>query len=429
LNKNRYIILLSLATILVVLYIWMSKESESSVETSEISKVQMDKQSVHNSTEIADSDVDFYNISVKKDDNKSSIEDTQDSLASIYFQQIRKLMLEKDPSLKYLDKVMSALLMDENVSRDEKIYGLWNLLNEIGFTSAKSEYLLDSLSTMMPIELTDKIFAIYEKLDNQKIKIKLIHMLADNLNIANPDKQTKSESDFIIQKSIDIQKFFKEHIVNNQDKTMFKEYLQAYIDISDERDTQDMLAKLKEDSSTLPINEVEFTDILVESSLSTSEAQEEMLPSMLENMQNVSPEQENQKQAFNKVLLESIDAGVLDEKSQETVAEYLKNEEPNLTPSSTINSSDISNYYQWAKASTKISSNGTDINKILSEEDNPLKVSAILIYADDDEIKNINSSGKTQEIHQKLETSLNKNHYPEGTVTIIRDAMKRIDEK
>jgi len=111
LNKNRYIILLSLATILVVLYIWMSKESESSVETSEISKVQMDKQSVHNSTEIADSDVDFYNISVKKDDNKSSIEDTQDSLASIYFQQIRKLMLEKDPSLKYLDKVMSALLM------------------------------------------------------------------------------------------------------------------------------------------------------------------------------------------------------------------------------------------------------------------------------------------------------------------------------
>ena len=420
---------MSLATILVVLYIWMRKGSESSVETSEISRVQIDKQRVLNSTEIADADANFYNISVKKDDNKSSIEDTQDSLASIYFQQIKKLILMKNLSLKDLDKVMSALLMDENVSRDEKIDGLWNLLNEIGFTSAKSEYLLDSLSTMMPIELTDKIFAIYEKLDNQKIKIKLIHMLTDNLNIANPDKQTKSESDFIIQKSMDIQSFFKDHILNNQDKTMFKEYLQAYIDISDERDTQDMLTRLKDSSSNLPINDVEFTDILVQTSLSTSEAQQEILPSILEDMQNASPEQQGQKEEFNKALLEGIDAGVLDEKSQEAVAQYIKKQEPELTPNSSINTDDISNYYQWAKANMKITSNETDMNKMISEEDNPLKISAILIYADDDDIESIKSTGKMQEIHQRLERSLNKNHYPQETVTIIKDAMKRIDNQ
>ena len=379
---------------------------------------------------IAKSNADFYHISAKTDINKTKTPNPKKSLLSKHLRRLRELLSMKRPRLQELDEAMNALLMDNNITRNDKIYGLWDILTEVGLKSPKSEYLLDSLSTLMPIELTDELIGIYGDLEDNNIKAKLIRMIADNLNIANPEKQSKAELDFIIQKSMDIQSFLKEHILSEQDGKMFSEFLDSYAQISDERDTQDMLANLRENSDSLPINQADLAHILAQTSISTKQAQREILPTMLEDMQNASPDQQEQKKEFDKAILEGIDAGVLDAQSQDTVAQYLKNQEPPLTPQDkNLNTDDLSDYYQWAKVNAKIKSNETTLAQMVSQSDNPLKVSAILLYANEDDITNIKSKQNTQEIYQKLQTSLENNNYPKETAVIIKDAMKRLKER
>jgi len=364
-----------------------------------------------------------YKIKQFKEENKKI------SYLPIYLERIKGIFKMKSANIEVLDKAMNALLMDKNTSRIDKINGLWALLNEIGFKAKeKSLYLLQSLATLLPVELTDKLISVYKESSDSDIKIELINMLSDNLDIANPEVQDKESLAFIIEKTKDIQTFLKENILNETDTRMASEALHAFSKVSETEDVQELIMTLEQMGNKAQLDKVELNNILTEAALSTEETQKDILPSMLNTMQNNTTLNSQEKENFNQMMISSINAGVLTEEMQGEVSTYLANQEPVVAKTKEVTSDTLFKYYNWAEASSKIQNNNISLKNIVLESDNPLKVSSIIIYADEITIKNIKKNINVRDIYAKLESALENDNIREKNKVIIKDAMGRLDE-
>ena len=424
-NKKIILFLLAIVTIALVVFVFTKR---SNLETEREYKYQ-DRKFIEVS-EVEKNDINFYKISIASDSNSSNISKKFKNLNHVvnsYFQSIKEIISVKHPNIEKLDKAMHALLMSNDISRINKINGLWLMLNEVGFLSERSEYLLDALSTLMPIELTDKLITVYNDSGNLNIKVKLINMLANNINIANPEVQDKERLDFIIEKIKEIQSFLKENVLHENNPEIVSEAIHAYADVSDEEDVQELIVSLKEGENAGVLKEKDIVNLLAEVAVSTEEAQKEMLPAMLETMTNSNMLDTQQKENFTKMLIESINAGVLTQETQQEVSSYLKKQEPELTLKEKVSTDTMAKYYTWAEANTKIKNNNVNLESIALENDNPLKVSSILLYADDSTIQKIKASPNTDNLYVKLESALEDDKITNENKVIIKDAMSRLD--
>lgn len=424
--KKKFISILLFIGVVFGIYLFTSFQ-KSKLKT--IPKDNQVEQKSIASSEIAKSDKNFYQISTKKNMHKdrSSKQNKKSNATKEHLYSIKKIIDMKYADIAKLDKLMIAFLMDTNISRIEKIDGIWSMLNEIGFSSQKSEYLLDTLATLHPIELTDELMTVYTEQANHNIKMKIIAMLSSNMDIANPEVQDEEKLDFIVEKIEDTQSFLKEKILTKENnKELLSEALHAYADISNAEDIQELLTSLKDEEGNTPLNRIEVSNILTEAAIATIEAQEEILPSLLETMSKEATVNLQQKKAFNEMIMDSLNAGVLATESQKELDNYLKEQEPTLTLKQKSSTDTILKYYTWAKASAKIPNNQMSLETIVLENDNPLKVSSVLLYADDAIIQNIQSNPKTEITYAKLESALDDDKISKENKIIIKDALSRL---
>jgi hypothetical protein len=417
-KKRMYLYFLMSIGVLLV-FVFFMKQDKMEKEVKDDTPLQESK-SIEVS-EIAKNDKDFYSISTKKDKilhNKHK-----------YFQMIKEMFTTNNAYISEMDKVMTALLMDKNIPRIDKINGLWSILKEIGFNSQKSEYLLDALGTLMPVELTSELIAMYgEKSSSHTMKLKMIEMLSGNLQIANPEVQDEKSLQFIMDKQEEIQAFIKEKVLSDSNEQIASEGLRAYASMSGSQEVEELITSLYESEQDSYMNSDAIRKMLTETALSTTEAQEDMLPSMLNDMENNPDVDAKQKEAFTQMMIESLNAGVLTEVSGEELTAYMKSNEPALHLNDSKSETDISKYYHWVEASSKIKDSDTSLVDTALNNDNPLKVSSILLYGDSQTIQKIKNSSNVEDMHAMLELALNDNSINVSSKTIIDDALGVLEE-
>lgn len=370
----------------------------------------------------------FYQINTKKKKKSlvaSSVKKDANT-TEVYFARLRNILLSEDSDGNLLDKSMNDFLLNIEISRSDKIDRLWKLVKAIGMGSQKSAYLLDSLGTLLPVELTDELIDTYDDEVPSFAKIKILDMLSNNTDIANPDLQNKERLDFIAEKIRTIQSFLKDDVMREDDSGVFIAGVQAFANISEAEDIQELIEVAKQGKHKDLIEKGELANILSEAAISTGDTQAEMLPDLIDSMQVIKSEDSKQKEDFNTMILESLDAGVLTAQSQQELVDYLHNQEPELQIEKTVSVKEISKYYLWAKSNSKIEGSGIGLEKIAIEESNPLKVSSILLYADRDIIRKIKTSSNQLDIFNRLEAALEDTKLSPRAQMIIKDALKVI---
>ena len=384
-------------------------------------------------SDIAKKDKHFYDITIPNHASNTtmtkSVDKQEDEQSSKYLQKINKMIAMKHPDILILDKVMNDFLMNDDISRINKINGLWSLLNETGIESQIGEYLLDYLATLLPIELTDNLILTYKDIKNPNIKIKLINMLSENVNIANPEVQDEERLMFIGTQIEKIQHFLRDTVLSQQNHEIVSEGLRAYANVSEATDVQDLILSLKEDGNTMPISQAELTDILTETALGAQESQKEMLPDILEFMLSKKNMKSQEKEIFYQSMIESVKAGVISTENKKDIATYLERQEPQLTLDTSVSTEDISKYYNWVEASTKIQNGDINPETIALESDNALKVSSILLYTDPITIQKIRQSSDASVVSAKLEAALENDNISNESKIIIKDALDRLIHK
>jgi len=414
LKKKRVYLYLFVAVSVFLVFLFFIQQSESKLKPNNTDTLQ-DKKLIEVS-EIANNDKDFYAIRLKKDEVNITIKND-------YFKNIREMFITESTHIEEMDKAMTALLMDKKINRIDKINGLWSILKEIGFSSEKSEYLLDSLATLLPVELTDDFIVAYaDKGMSHNMKIKIIEVLSDNLAIVNPEVQDEKNLEFIAQKVDNIKIFLKEKVLSDGSVEIASEGLHAYAAMSSSEDIQEFMVSLEEGVYNTDISKDIIRNVLIETALSTSESQADMLPQMLNNMKNNPNMDSKQKEAFTQMMIESLNAGVITEKSGKEFVEYLKNNEPTLQLNDGKSATDISKYYHWAEASSKIEDGGTSLVDTALNNENPLKVSSILLYGDSQTIQTIKESSNVGDMQVMLELALDDESVSNENKTIIKDA-------
>lgn len=419
-SKRIYVVL---AFVTIVTWIFLGEKRTVYESTKDKHSSSLERTVFVKTSNIAKSDKHFHKISLDK--TQKSLE--KHHATKKYMIKIKKLLMMKRGDITTLDQVMHAFLMDKKIVRIEKINSLWGILKEIGFESEQSFYILDSLATLLPIELTQDLIDVYNDSKNRRTKTKLITMLAENTNILNPDKQDKQRLEFITDKIEEVQLFLKENISKESDPQILEEALYAYADISDAEDILALTTSLKNTNNSKALPSGVIDSILTEVSVSTPEAQKEILPKVLENIKNAGMADPKQKEHFTQMMLDAISSGVISEDAQEELGNYLKKEEPKI-PMGKTTTETLSKYYTWAEGVSKLKNNDMSLKKIVLESDNPLKISSIVIYADEQTMQKIKADAEIATTYAKLETALRDSRFNRESKENIKCAMDRLKE-
>jgi hypothetical protein len=377
-------------------------------------------------SEVAKNDKDFYQITIKKK-HKKPAETKKINPTNAKLQWIKSLLYMKTVSVSTMDQAMHDFLMDKNTNRIDKINALWAMLKDIGFSSQQGEYLLDSLATLLPIELTKDLIDVY---NNKKlttpIKVKLINMLAENTTIANPEVQDKERLSYIVEQIQEIQSFLKEDVLTSSDPDLLEGGLLAYANIAEPQDVQELVSSLSNSANGALIPDGMLNKVLTEAAMSTPQAQESMLPAILENMENDNFHDHKEQESFTQLMIEGANAGVFSEKSQHDVGNYLRSKEPMISVDDTDGADSLSKYYSWAEAASKIKNSGVSLEDIARHDTNPLKISSILLFADDKTIQKIKNSPDAENIRMRLEGALEDERLSDERKSTIKDALSSL---
>jgi len=375
-------------------------------------------------TEVITHNKDFYAVSTKpkttQPTHKKQPKPPRKNALKAILIQLKQQLAKKFADIPQLDRAMHALLMDGSISRMEKIDALWGLLQEVGLESDQAKYLLDSLYTLMPIELTDKLIDAYPHLHDPSIQTRLIDTLSNSVNILNPDKQDKEKLDFIVERIQKIETFLKEDALHANDPNVREDGLRAYASIADPDDIKEMITSLDPSVVSAEVR----NELLTEAALSTPEAQVQMLPVLIEKMQtDASPEE---KERFTRMTLGALNDDAIDPKAQKGLQSYLEDQEPTLDPSLPSTSDTTGDYYTWAKGLAKVRGGTHPLAKIALETDNPLKTSSILVYIDDKTFQQVATSPEAKGLQERLEAAMEDEHIAPQSKTFIKDALDRL---
>ena len=126
------------------------------------------------------------------------------------------------------------------------------------------------------------------------------------------------------------------------------------------------------------------------------------------------------------MIIEGLDSGIFIDEVQREIAFYLKHQEPILQPNKKVSLELMTSYYTWAEANDKIRDNDINLPNIIIKENNPLKVSSILLFSSKFTIQKIREIVNIENIKIKLESALSNEEIANENKTIIRDAIDRL---
>lgn len=236
------LIMIFLFSIAVSAFFYLSNgkksiESNGNIKISDTSRSEI--LSFDSAEEIRDSISDFNNPSLRGKSKASLLE---------RIEKLRMLLEVADADFNkgyLLDLEMQEFMKDKNFSRSEKVYALWDLidyyLKKYDANVVRVDYLLDVLSTLQPIELTDNLIDI---ITGQRFPVsisnKLLEILTDSYKMMYTDmsKLNPASKSLINQSGDKIKILFNQILNSPYDKELFKQVLLLYPRIASANDYQ-----------------------------------------------------------------------------------------------------------------------------------------------------------------------------------------------
>ncbi|QUI61401.1 hypothetical protein GSF04_02385 [Pseudoalteromonas sp. A22] len=162
----KYVALSLLAVFLVVIYFVSTAEKE-------VKKTAQNNETVPfiSQSELIATLPDFYDMDVKLTDKENNkMLDLADTLSLTLKNSFgTKAMLDFEAEL-------IELLKDPNISRKDKISILWNMVQQLGVESEQGLYVLEYMSTLAPIELSNELILLFESA-SERAKFGLLNVL------------------------------------------------------------------------------------------------------------------------------------------------------------------------------------------------------------------------------------------------------------
>ncbi len=425
-NKNIFYTLLVIGVILLsVFFGFFNKNNEditTHVEKGSLSNTQ--EQKYISSSELQKSLDDFHNISV----------DTK-YLDKNQISEISNLMRIFNDSKKVseLDNAIITFLKNKDISRLDKIRGLWSMIENFGISSNKGLFLLDYLGTLEPIELTDNLINIYCDQQDSVVKLKIIDVLVNSINIASPDIQDEKELAFIAGKSVSIESLLYDEVLNSTDEYMLSKTLMWYANVSSPERVQDIISIINNRDSNIKIEGKKLVPILTRVAISTQDAVENILPTIFASIDNGSFSQP-EIEAFNETILSALNSDVCDNilmhsATKNYLINYLSKQEPKINLSNDISIYNLIDYHSWANANAKV--NDIDASEYFQDmvlaNKNALKISSILLlYADESFIQDIKQHTDIEDTYDTLSSALESSETHESSKALIQRALDRI---
>ena len=327
-----------------------------------------------------------------------------------------------------LDKAMVAFLKDNTIPRMDKINGLWKMIEKFNISSNRGLYVLDSLETLLPIELTDNLIEAYNEQNSSKVQAKMMGVIHSSLDIANPEVQDEERLNFIISKYEDIQSFFHEKTMNGVEGQISMDALDYYVKMIPTEEAFEIFESLKNDElKAKDLDQGKLLSLMTETALSTEESQDTLFPEILDSAKDSSLNK-SEKSAFNQTIIEALNNDVLTENSKESLKPYMDELEPSFS-SETMKIDTSENYYSWVNAKAKVEGVKTNeyLENLVKESEDSLKISSIVLYSDKNLIQNLQESGNEQIVDQ-LNASLENPSVDDESKYLIQDALNRLTQ-
>lgn len=133
------------------------------------------------------------------------------------------------PNIAELDRASYEYVNSHSISRQQKISGLWALINEHQSQQNLFEYLIDALSSLKPVELIADIEKLFLKTNNQDSRRKLIGLLISTLSVSNSEEEKLLNQH--IDALIEAQSFIREQLLKTDDGELQEFILDRYLAI------------------------------------------------------------------------------------------------------------------------------------------------------------------------------------------------------
>lgn len=284
---------------------------------------------------------DFYNVPINK---------IQPEEENSFMEPLDTLLLTGN--LKALDVQIVKFITSKKIPRNKKISTLLSLLYKYETDEVKFLYILDSLATLKPIEITDQILAIYKPDMSNDRKVHILSLLEEATNIKNPSKQTPEQVSYINTNISKIQDFVSQQINIEQNPLIQYNILSSYTRIiPTEQKTQVLLSLLTGQYKNIPKEETgKLAASLI---MDTPSVQDSMILTLLDEESQFNPA------VYERIIAELSDESInikLTPYAIDSIDSYLKKNGKRTYYYQNDGALDATKYWLSIKATAKLES-------------------------------------------------------------------------
>lgn len=350
---------------------------------------------------------------------------------------LKDVLKSKTAGLAERDNAFIAFLENNNIARADKVSGLWSLAKSMGLENADGIFTLDYLSTLHPIELSDELINQFNSVSTTGVKLRIMDVLYESLDITNPDIQNAEQLAAIEEKFDIIQDFFYDQLQSTANNDIFKESVTLYSRMASPDDSRAVVsAAMAGEYNSGKMDAPAGMSLLTELAVSSSESQTQMLPELLDSLRSGSLELEA-KESVESILISAANAdleqGIFSENefARSEIVNYLSENEPVLQ-AQLEPGDDFEKYYSWVSARSKLESGpesgvsqnpGASLANEALLQGNPIKISSIVLYSDDQVLSEIRQAAEYGNMLNTLKLALNDQSISGTSRTVIEEAL------
>ena len=295
--------------------------------------------------------------------------------------------------LEDLDETFSQFILDENITRYEKITTLWQVAEQL---EGQSKYfVLDYLEMLEPVELVPDVINTFGGSSNTELKGKLIRLMSTSLGIANPETQADDQLKFIAEASIQVSNLLKEELTNNSDEGLLNQALWYYPAVAPQGEAVSVLKNLMAENKGTKAENIMNAWAAV--AFSDSEVQTDYVPELLSELNN---QPEHVRNTMLRYLFPYLQEGNISPDVKDELLTYLEQSEPTYDPS--VNSSYfewLESRFNWFDSYAKIKTDSVTeknefiVNTLINSSD-PTFQANLIIYVPTDVINNLKDNDR-----------------------------------
>lgn len=389
---------------------------------------------------IQDAISDFNNPSSRGESNGTLLERIEN---------LRKLLEVADTDFNkvyMLDLEMQDFMKSKEFSRSEKVYALWDIIDEYiknyDVNAVRVDYLLDSLSVLQPIELTDNLIdIIHGQMYPLSVNKKLLEVLAESYGMiyADTSKSSPDSVDLIEQNGNKIKNLFNQTLGNPYDKEFFKHAILLYPRVASSDDYHLIDTALQQHKDLLPTQDA--VALRIDFAMMDQNMMDTNLSPLLNSINSEKYFNEDKSFAVNRLSAFIVGASKAGEQftyaNKATLVEFFKENEPPIDSQYFQEDSfgAMSDYGSWFDAYSTLNSTNAEskqefINDFINTATILQKVAIINKISIDKMESPIPYKGLKE--NEGLKSSLNYELYnpvlSEAEKTAIRDALQALSQ-